>query len=178
MATEKGSTGMKARVIVLAAMVVIGAGAAMATSALSGSGRPTQPPAARDPSVPRTDADLGKGERLLLVVGGAFATREEAEQANEGILVGDLQGFYVAATEQFPGLEDVLGRDDAEYVLVSAFRTSRGAREFLELVQSFGYSAFVSPRLENRGSEYVGLGQEEDPDGSGPLTEPIPGVTS
>jgi hypothetical protein len=166
------------RATVLAALVALGIGAAVATSAPSGSGPPTQPPAARDPSVPRTDADMGTGERLLLVVGGAFATREEAEEANEGIAIGDVQGFYVAATAQFPGLDETLGQEEAKYALVSAFRTARGAREFLELVQTAGYPAVVTPRLENLGWEYVGLGQEAAPDGSGPVTEPIPGVTT
>jgi hypothetical protein len=178
MAIEGGRLAVKARTIVLAGMVAVGAGAAAAGSALSGSGRPTEPPAARDPSVPRLDSDLGKGERLLLVVGGAFATREEAEEANEGIMIGDVQGFYVAATEQFPGLEETLGDEEAKYVLVSAFRTARGARDFLELVQTAGYPALVTPRLQNLGWEYVGLGQEAAPDGSGPVTGPIPGVTT
>jgi hypothetical protein len=166
------------RATVLAAVVALGLGAAVANSALSGSGPPNQPPAARDPSVPRTDADMGKGERLVLVVGGAFATREEAEEANEGIAIGDVQGFYVAATAQFPGLDETLGQEEAKYALVSAFRTARGAREFLDLVQTAGYPAVVTPRLENLGWEYVGLGQEAAPDGSGPVTEPIPGVTT
>jgi hypothetical protein len=152
-------------------------GLTVAAVAASRSGRPVGPPALRDRSVPRMEEDLGKNEQLLLVVGGAFATREEAEAANAEIVIGDLQGFYVAETGQFTGLDQVIGDPSKEYVLVSAFRTSQGARDFLDLITSAGYSAFISPRLENLGFEYVGLGQEEDPAGGGPLTEPIPGLT-
>jgi hypothetical protein len=128
--------------------------------------------------VPRLGEDRGEGERLLLVVGGSLATRAEAERANEAIRIGDLQGFYVASTDQFVGLDRVLGEAAGEFVLVSAFRTGRGANEFLDLVRSAGAPAFVTPRLQNLGFEYVGLGQESDPDGTGPLTEPIPGLTT
>lgn len=105
-------------------------------------------------------------------------TRAEAELANEAIRIGDLQGFYVAPTDQFVGLDRVLGEADAEFVLVSAFRTGRGATEFLDLIRSAWAAGFITPRLQNLGFEYVGLGQEADPDGSGPLTQPIPGLTT
>jgi hypothetical protein len=161
-----------------AGITALVAGLTIGAVASSRPGRQQEgPPALRDPSVPRTDQDLGSGERLLLVVGGAFATREEAEAANGQIVIGDVQGFYVARTDQFEGLDREIGDPGNEYVLLSAFRTSRGARDFLELVQTAGYSAFITPRLRNLGSEYVGLGQEEDPSGDGPLTEPIPGLT-
>ncbi len=167
---------MTANKVVLGALTAFLA-AALGTAAVSATGRPVEPPAVADPSVPELERDLGRGERLLLVVGGAFATREEAEAANSQIAIGDLQGFYVAAVDQFVGLEQVLGDANAEYVLVSAFRTSRGAQEFLDLVRTAGYPASLTPRLENLGYEYVGLGQESAPDGIGPLTDPIPGVT-
>jgi hypothetical protein len=140
--------------------------------------RPVGPPATGDPAVPALEQDNGEGERLLLVVGGAFSTREAAEQANVGIGVGEMQGFYVPPTAQFPGLQERLGKASGDYVLVSAFRTGRGAKEFMDLVQAAGASAFITPRLENLGYEYVGLGQEADPDGGGALTEPIPGLTT
>jgi hypothetical protein len=159
-------------------VVALAVGATVATAALSRSGRPVGPPALRDPMVPRTDDDTGTGERLLLVVGGSFATREEAEAANAEVVVGDVQGFDVAPTDRFAGLEEVLGDGAKEYVLVSAFRTSRGAREFLDLIQTGGYPALLTPRLEYLGEEYVGLGQEADPSGKGRLTGPIPGVTT
>jgi hypothetical protein len=170
---------MTAKRSVWIGVVAVAGGVALSTAAASGpSDRVVGPPASRDPSVPTLTEDRGAGERLVLVVGGAFATREEAEAANSGILIGDLQGFYVAPTDQFVGLDRSLGEADGEYVLVSAFRTGRGARDFLDLVRSAGASAFITPRLENLGFEYVGLGQEADPDGSGPLTEPIPGLTT
>jgi hypothetical protein len=159
--------------VAVAVALAVGAGVGV-----SRSGRPTKAPALTDPSVPRLERDRGVGERLLLVVGGAFPTREAAEAANADISFGDLQGFYVAHTDQFVGLRDVLGETANELVLVSAFRTGQGAREFLELAQAAGAAAFVTPRLENLGWTYVGLGQEADPDGSGPLTEPIAGLTT
>jgi hypothetical protein len=169
---------MRTTTKMVAAIAAVAATGAIATVASSGPGRRAGPPALRDRSVPRVAEDRGAGERLLLVVGGSFATRAEAERASEAIRMGDLQGFYVAPTDQFVGMDRVLGQADAEFVLVSAFRTGRGAREFLDLVQSAGAAAFITPRLQNLGFEYVGLGQEADPDGSGPLTEPIPGLTT
>ena len=159
-------------------LVALAAGSAVAAAALSRSAERVGPPALRDPSVPRTDADIGRGERLLLVVGGSFATRVEAEAANDRIRIGDLQGFYVARTDQFSGLDQVISDPTKEYVLASAFRTSKGARDFLDLIQTGGYPAFITPRLENLGNEYVGLGQEADPSNGGMLTEPIPGLTT
>jgi hypothetical protein len=122
--------------------------------------------------------DLGEGERILLVVGGTFPTRQEAEAANEQILIGDLQGYYVARTEQFVGLRDFLGATADEFVLVTAFRTDAGAREFLQIARVAGAPAMLSPRLKNRGDQYVGLGQEAHPDGSGPLIGPLKGVSA
>lgn len=169
---------MRTTTKIAAALVALGATGVVAGVAASGPGRQPVPPALGDASVPSLVQDRGAGERLLLVVGGSFATRAEAEQANQAIRIGDLQGFYVAQTDQFVGLDRVLGEADAEFVLVSAFRTGRGAREFLDLVQGAGAAGFITPRLQNLGFEYVGLGQEADPDGSGPLTEPIPGLTT
>jgi hypothetical protein len=156
---------------------LVAGGAMGSVVALGQEGSSGRTPAESDPAVPRLEQDRGVGERLLLVVGGTFPTREAAEAANDQLSFGDVQGFYVAATDQFVGLEEVLGEAADEYVLVSAFRTGRGAREFLDLTTAVGASAFVTPRLQNRGFEYVGLGQEPDPDGIGPLTDPIPGVT-
>jgi hypothetical protein len=169
---------MTARKMLAIGLVALAAGTAVTTAALSRSARRMGPPALRDASVPQTDVDVGRGERLLLVVGGSFATQEEAEAANARIRIGDLQGFYVARTDQFDGLDQVIGDPTKEFVLASAFRTSQGAREFLDLVQTGGYPAFITPRLENLGDQYVGLGQETDPNGGGRLTDPIPGLTT
>lgn len=122
--------------------------------------------------------DLGKGERILLVVGGSFPTAEAAEAANEEILFGDLQGYYVAQTDQFQGLRGFLGEASDEYVLVTAFRTHEGAADFLDLARAASAPALLTPRMENRGTVYVGLGQEPHPDGSGPLIGPLPGVST
>jgi len=169
---------MRTTTKIVAAIVALGATGVVGAVAASGPGRQPVPPALRDASAPKLAEDRGEGERLLLVVGGSFATRAEAERANQTIRIADLQGFYVAPTDQFVGLDRVLGEADAEFVLVSAFRTGRGAREFLDLAQSAGAAGFITPRLQNLGFEYVGLGQEANPDGSGPLTEPIPGLTT
>jgi hypothetical protein len=163
---------------VVAGIAAVTAGLAIGAAGASRPDRVPGPPALRDPSVPRTTEDLGLGEELLLVVGGAFPTRPEAEAANEQVTIGDLQGFYVVEAGQFQGLDEVLGDPGLKYVLLSAFRTSRGARDFLNLVQTAGHSAFITPRLQNVGTAYVGLGQEEDPDGKGRLTGPIPGLTT
>jgi hypothetical protein len=122
--------------------------------------------------------DLGEGERVLLIVGGSFPTKADAESANEQILIGDLQGYYVARTDQFVGLRDFLGSRAEEYALVTAFRTDVGAREFLQIARAAGVPALPSPRFENRGDVYVGLGQEAHPDGSGPLIGPLQGVST
>lgn len=163
----------------MAAVALAGAGAtAVSAVALSRPDRMVGPPALRDPAVPRVEQDKGAGERLLLVVGGSFPTQEAAETANAALLFGELQGFYVASTDQFVGLRDALGEAADDYVLVSAFRTAQGAKQFVTLAGTVGASAFVTTRLENLGWEYVGLGQEANPDGTGPLTEPIPGLTT
>lgn len=121
--------------------------------------------------------DLGAGERVLLVVGGAFPTRQEAEHANAGIAMGDVHGYYVASMDQFEGLRQRLSTD-ADYVLVSAFRTERGAADFMRVAMANDAPTLLTPRLINRGYEYVGLGQEQHPDGSGPLIGPLQGVST
>jgi hypothetical protein len=161
-----------------AGVLALTAGLAIGAAGASRPDRQSGPPALRDPTVPRTSEDLGLGEELILVVGGASTTREQAEAMNEQITIGDLQGFYVAEAGQFEGLDQVLGDPSLKYVLLSAFRTSNGARDFLNLVQTAGHSAFITPRLRNVGTAYVGLGQEEDPSGKGRLTGPIPGLTT
>ena len=50
-----------------------------------------------------------------------------------------------------------------------------GADAFVEFAQAQGNPAFVLPeRVRSLGGVYVGLGQEENPDGSGPLLGPVP----
>ena len=131
--------------------------------------QPVQPPVG--PVAPR---DTGAGELLLVVVGGVYPTRAEADAAAAQMTFGDVQGYYVAPVAQFQGFTQQVG-EPGEFALVSAFRTQAGADAFVELAQSHGNPAFVLPeRVRSLGGAYVGLGQEENPDGSGPLLGPVP----
>ncbi|MGH2710158.1 MAG: hypothetical protein ACRDH9_03010 [Actinomycetota bacterium] len=122
--------------------------------------------------------DLGAGERVILVVGGAFPSRQAAEEANATIGFGDLQGYYVASIDQFDGLRAQMGGNASDFVLVTAFRTDRGAADFINVARANDAPAMLTPRLVNRGDEYVGLGQEQHPNGSGPLIGPLAGVST
>lgn len=65
---------------------------------------------------------------------------------------------------------------DAFYVL-TAFRTRRGAEQFLELLRDYRGLALddvTVVQVRKLGGPYVGLGQEPAPDGSGPLLHPLP----
>ena len=132
------------------------------------------PLAAHDPSVPSQRPDLGLGERLILVVGGAYPTQAEAEQANTQLRFGEMQGFYVDQIGNFGGLSSSLASKGA-WVLVSAFRTKEGADQFAQVASQAGVeNPIVTPRLVSLGGTYAGLGQEAAPDGSGPLTTSVP----
>ena len=156
--------------LVLGIVAATVAGAVTGTVVARGQERArTEPEALSDPAASQP-MDMGVGEDVLLVVGGTFETRVEAEEANAGISFGDVQGFYVAKTSQFDGLRAQLGASARDFVLVSAFRTEAGAREFLELASAVGAPAMLTSPVRNAGGEYVGLGQEANPDGSGPLT--------
>ncbi|HVL90331.1 MAG TPA: hypothetical protein VM841_08870 [Actinomycetota bacterium] len=124
---------------------------------------------ARNPTAAESAArpDIGTGERLLLVIAGEYATRAQADAAAAGIVLGDLQGFVVAATSDFEGMTP--GR----YLVMSAFRTAQGAAEFEELVTMAGYGPMRRAVAVYRGSSWIGLGQEASPDGSGPLRGPL-----
>ena len=126
------------------------------------------------PIGPKMAKDTGPGEILLAVVGGAFATREEAERANAGLVFGDVQGYYVVPVEQFAGLGKQLGVRTG-YALVSVFRTDEVAQEFLELARQTGQPATLLPeRVSSFGGAYAGLGQETNVQGTGPLLGPVP----
>lgn len=47
----------------------------------------------------------GKGENLILVIGGRFSTKEEAEKGAAAVSFGDMAGFYVDSTDNY----DVIG---------------------------------------------------------------------
>jgi hypothetical protein len=125
------------------------------------------------PVGPSIGSDAGAGELLLVVVGGVYPSREDAEAANAAMAFGDLQGYYVVPVGQFQGFRQQTG-EPGDFALVSAFRTEEGAREFVELAASLGQPASVLPeRVRSLGGLYAGLGQEPAPDGSGPLVGPI-----
>jgi hypothetical protein len=120
---------------------------------------------------PALALDNGAGELLIAVVGGVFPSRQEAEAANETLVFGDLQGYFVVA--QFQGFRQQVG-EPGDFALVSAFRTEEGALAFADLAATFGNAATILPeRVRSLGGLYAGLGQEADPDGTGPLLGPV-----
>ena len=122
---------------------------------------------------PAIARDTGAGELLLVAVGGVYRTRAEAERANETISFGDLQGYYVVPVGQFQGFAQQVG-EPGDFALVTAFRTEDGAQDFVELAGAFGSQVTILPeRVRSLGGLYAGLGQESNPDGSGPLLAPV-----
>ncbi len=160
--------------LIVATLVALVTGGALGVLANAGEhgAEKRRPPAVSDPAAPRVARDLGAGEQLFLVVGGVFDKRPDAVAAARPF--GELQGYYVAAVAQFQGLDQHLGADRSDHVLVSAFRTESGAREFMELATAAGEPALLTPLITNRGDVYVGLGQESAPNGNGPLRRPLP----
>lgn len=237
-----GSAHLRRGLALIAVAALLGTVVGVATAA------PLQSP----PDDPVIDVAqiTGVGERLVLVVGGEFATEEDALEAAAGLGFGEMAGFYVDATDNYevigfydqtsPDALDVACEDlpktvgecepgshivahqavslkyhdlveasaflgappDArcddlghrpcvakrllalltqpdrqfqpgKYLLVSAFRTRRGAEEFSELARDRGATAAVVRGLKLAGP-YVGLGQEANPDGvSGPVLSPL-----
>lgn len=152
---------MTLAVTVVASLVAVAAIASPAP-------RPAVPP--NGPAVP---ADSGAGELLLVVLGGVFPTRAEAVLAADAMVFGDVQGYYVAPVGQFQGFQQAAGLP-GDFALVSAFRTQAGAESFVEVAHGYGHPATILPqRVRSLGGVYAGLGQEANPDGSGPLTGPI-----
>jgi hypothetical protein len=126
------------------------------------------------PIGPRMAKDTGPGELLLAVVGGVYETKEQADAANEQLRFGDLQGYYVVPVGQFAGFREQLG-EPGEFALVTVFRTEEGAAEFVGLATSVGYPATLLPeRVHSFGGAFAGLGQETNPQGTGPLLGPVP----
>ena len=133
---------------------------------------PAPAPSSR-PVGPAVPADTGAGELLLVVLGGVYPTRAEADRAAEEMTFGDVQGYYVAPVGQFQGFQQQAGLP-GDFALVSVFRTSEGAQSFVEVAHGYGHPATILPeRVRSLGGAYAGLGQEANPDGSGPLTGPI-----
>lgn len=162
------------RVKVVVAAIAI---AVLATLGITAAVAGTWPGEIRLPPIgPVIPRDTGAGEMLLVVVGGVFDSRSEAEAANAELSFGDVQGFYVVPVAQFQGFREQLGaigRPD-DFALVSVFRTEAGAQEFMELAASHGHDVTLLPeRVRSLGGVYAGLGQEPAPDGSGPLVDPV-----
>jgi len=67
-----------------------------------------------------------------------------------------------------------LGFEPTDWLALTAFRTKRGAEEFVELARAVGVTGLVVVQATKLGGGDVGLGQEPHPDGSGPLLEPLP----
>ena len=152
--------------------VAIGVAVGLAVVAVVGRTAPERFPYGR-PIGPVMTPDSGAGELLVVVEGGVYATRADAEAANETMPFLDLEGYYVVPVSQFQGFTEQAGPGD--FALVSVFRTDEGARQFADLAASLGYPATILPdRVRSLGGLYAGLGQEANPDGSGPLTGPIP----
>jgi hypothetical protein len=153
--------------------LVIGVFASLVLFAVAGLGAPGPTPP--DPRIgPEPPLDTGAGEMLLVVLGGVYPTRADAEAAEDAMPFGDVAGYYVVPVAQFQGFREELGQP-GDFALVSVFRTELGAQEFVDLAASFGYPATILPnRVRSLGGLYAGLGQEENPDGSGPLLDPVP----
>lgn len=151
----------------LSGAALIAVGAVTAAGSASPDGRLTI-------AGPTMKPDTGAGEALLVVLGGVFGSREEAEAANAEMTFGDVQGYYVVPVAQFQGFQEQIGAP-GDFALVSVFRTETGAQEFAAAAQMFGHPATVLPtRVRSLGGLYAGLGQEASPSGEGPLTGPIP----
>jgi hypothetical protein len=114
------------------------------------------------------DQDSGAGELLVVVLGGVFETRAQAQTAAAGMSFGDVEGYYVVPVAQFQGFKEQVPAT-GDHALVSAFRTEEGAQEFVAFATALGYPAEVlEHRVRSLGGLYAGLGQEPAPDGSGP----------
>lgn len=164
-----GTKGRRLAAVAVAGGLLGAAGLLLA----KGEPLPPGPPALRDASVPSMPRDTGTGERLLLVVGGSFRSLEEAEAESARLHFGEIQGFYVVPVDQFLGLRAEVGRG-ARYVLASAFRTLEGAEQFAAVAEEAGADPSIVGRVVSRGGVFAGLGQEPAPDGTGPLTHPVP----
>ncbi len=156
----------------IVAGLVIGLMASAGVMAAGARTAPAPGPGNR-PIGPALAPDAGAGELLIAVIGGVFPSRQEAEAANASLVFGDLQGYYVVPVAQFQGFKQDVG-EPGDFALVSVFRTEEGANAFAELAATFGNEATILPeRVRSLGGLYAGLGQEANPDGSGPLLGPV-----
>lgn len=70
-------------------------------------------------------------------------------------------------------LSNTVALKPGRFLLLSAFRTKQGAAEGVEFAR-IGVDQVSVLRVLKTGGGYVGLGQEANPDGSGPLSGPLP----
>jgi hypothetical protein len=110
----------------------------------------------------------GSAERIIAIIGGDFASRAEAVAVGGALPFGDIQGFSVARSDGFDG------EPPGRWLLVSGFRTVRGAAEFEELLRVLRIDVVRRIVTTYRGSDPIGLGQEPHPNGDGPLLSPLP----
>jgi hypothetical protein len=165
---------MMKRIITIVAGLIAGVLASVGIMAVAARTAP-EPMPFGPPIGPSIGSDTGAGEMLLVVVGGVYPSRKDAEVANAAMTFGDLQGYYVVPVAQFQGFRQQAG-EPGEFALVSAFRTEEGAQEFVELANAFGHPATILlERVRSLGGIYAGLGQESNPAGSGPLMGPVDG---
>ena len=139
---------------------------------------------------PAADPRLGINEPLIVILAaGPFATREEAEIAAEERSLGDVQGFYVDEARHYRQLARYDIEDDSlrwigdpgpfvrfptqGWLVLTGFRTRAGAESLMPRVNAAELEVEAWQVLK-RGGEYIGLGQEAHPDGSGPLEGPLP----
>jgi hypothetical protein len=163
----------RTRTLAVGLGVAVAALIGISTVATTAGGRP-EPQPYGPPIGPVMPEDTGAGEQLILVVGGVYPSRADAEAGNAAMVFGDLQGYYVVPVAQFQGFREQIG-GAGDFALVSAFRTQEGADAFVELASAFDVPAVVYPRrVTSLGGLYAGLGQESAPDGTGPLLGPVP----
>ncbi|MGH2628772.1 MAG: hypothetical protein ACRDHY_19205 [Anaerolineales bacterium] len=143
----------------------------------------------------------GVGEPLIMVVAGSFDSAELASAAGARMSFGEFQGFYVDEAKHYEVigfyrrqnplfivdqgrrlrqeavLEAVSGSlprlEPGTWLLLTAFRTKRGAEEFIDLAASRDIGELDVVQVIKRGGTYVGLGQEPHPDGTGALQGPM-----
>lgn len=136
-------------------LVGLSGAALIAVGAVAGAGS-----ASPDPGMtigaPTMKSDTGAGELLLVVLGGVFGSREEAEAANAEMTFGDVQGYYVVPVAQFQGFREQ-SVAPGDFALVSVFRTETGAQEFAAAAKMFGHPATVLPtKVRSLGGLYAG----------------------
>lgn len=145
---------------------------------------PTTTVALASPDASKPDGE-GVGETVIIVVGDAFASHSEAAAAADEPLFGDVQGFYVDVSDNYRLLDICRGSEprpplladsallSGQWLLLTAFRTTAGAAEFVEQLQATQFAEAEVYLVEKLGGPDVGLGQEPHPDGGGPLLSPL-----